>query len=1004
MKSKLFNFLLMILISFIISGNGAYATSTTPSGSSPQNQEEEEKEEDDNDDGEDDVEDDPVEPKEGSAVIIEHRQEQNGTVQNDLKHIYHGYDSTNSGTEADLIFDNDLPKITMKETYAEADVIVDNNYTNFTTTSGQATTSSGVDTSKYEQYKIKNGADPKEVKFFKDDKEVNLEDGDKVIFDGIKDTKGNITKEEVEGEDGKKEVKFIRTTESESQNAITKAVEKALKEVDKDSRYVTIRVSEGEYDGDVNITSDMLDRVSDENKPTFLSNFTLYILNEGSYEPAASEDSFIDKDTINSGSTKKAKLNGNINIDGINVVLAGIYMSLENTIKVKNAALTVYGSKDGDNFNIERGCDKESEENYKVYDFKVDTGDGDDNVIYSESVHVDDIDISTGDGKDEVTIKCGDEVDNDRGKFASDTGRKNIINTGAGEDIVTVDIGIAQVLSDTRILQIAMDDINETVAENGYDTLVLCGTLKDEEGTPNAVRELTENGFKTYEITVYESEGNRLVLTTPADNLTDQLDGKPKYNIKKNDLVNGTYTANKAFVNYVLDDDLFDQGDIYDGDPSDDDNKISLPILRNIRFIEDPNNKPYFTKVLIEKNKFAVSNLDIGILDLEMSGKQIYLGTDKYSWDTNNATTLKAKNIVIKVEDSDSNVVEEAVNEVLGNEYVQAIPGLGDAEIGFGTFDFVTDALIHILKSAKVIAGGSIDMSASSSQTSVLKISAGEHGVQMPVTVKVGNAEIIIKGSIKAEGKVSAVSDSKVNVSADSSGLARFFVPLAVVVAITSAETDLTSTGKIESKGTTSLKSNTDVTTTCLATVGKLPISLAVSVVSVDSHVNVEGTIISQSDIELIANGKSDVTTESKEHAPKITKTTINTTNANQSSGTTVTPTGGGNTYGGFFAVAVVLQDVDASVTGNAKLDAKGDIKISSESKEKAATHADSAQGGDNSENGGSQTPDSVTGIISALLGSFTNCPAFANLTGAAGSKFTDVMGRAGKKAEGGQY
>ena len=190
----------MILIAFVIAGNGAYATNTTPSGSPAQSQEEDEEEDDDDEDnGDDDVQDDPVEPKEGSAALIEHRQEQNGTVQNDLKHIYHGYDTTNSGSEADLIFDNDLPKITMKETFAETDVTL-------TTTSGQ----SGDPNSSLNRYSVNKDAEPKEVKFFKGDTEVNLEDGDKFIFEGIKDSKGEITKEEEEGEDGKKEVKYLK--------------------------------------------------------------------------------------------------------------------------------------------------------------------------------------------------------------------------------------------------------------------------------------------------------------------------------------------------------------------------------------------------------------------------------------------------------------------------------------------------------------------------------------------------------------------------------------------------------------------------------------------------------------------------------------------------------------------------------------------------------------------------------------------------------------------------
>ena len=48
-----------------------------------------------------------------------------------------------------------------------------------------------------------------------------------------------------------------------------------------------------------------------------------------------------------------AKVNGNILIEGINVFLAGLYLDLEKKISVKNADLTVVGTKQDDTINIE---------------------------------------------------------------------------------------------------------------------------------------------------------------------------------------------------------------------------------------------------------------------------------------------------------------------------------------------------------------------------------------------------------------------------------------------------------------------------------------------------------------------------------------------------------------------------------------------------------------------------------------------------------------------------
>jgi len=998
MKKRLVKYMMMTMIVFTLAGTRAYAAE--PSTGAQQQAEEDE--DDDDDDGDGDVEDDPVEPNEGSASIIEHgygpapvagvsARDSQG-LSNKLDKFY---DTSKKETLADLTFDNDLPVISMEETFAEADGYEVNNNelhvptgtpkaTAAATSAAKPTAAPTADVSEsLKSYKIKPNAEPKDVKFYIDGEEVNIEEGDKPIFDNINKANSPVRKEENEDDDGNTTVVYIRTTENESHNAIEKAVTKALSEIDNNSRFVTIRVTEGDYDGDLNITSDMLSNtLSDAQKEEIKNNFTLYILSEGSYEPLTEEEvaagrKFIREDSINADSDSVATLNGNINIEGINVVLAGIYMSLENTIKVKNAAFTYYGSSDGDNVNIERACDEESGGKYKTYGFGIYTGDGDDNVVYSEATHVDDLDIYTGDGNDGITIECSAESAPDRSKLPGKSDvTKTSIETGDGEDTVAVSIGIAQVLSEDRIIDILTGD--------GYDTLVLTGTL-DGENSDNHVDldQIEENQVltKQYKITVVESEKNKLRIDTTAENLTDELLGKPEEKIKKENIRGGAYLADKSFTDYVIDPKLFDENN---------------GAYRTLRFTGEP----YFAKVIVRGEDFNIYNLDAGKLDIEITGRKINIGNDDEK-DTRNYT-LKGKNIVIKAEDSDKSVVADKINEFANN-----IPGL-ELEIDFGSFNFVTNAFIHVFKRASIISSGSVNMTASSSQTSTLKISVGDKGLQMPVAVKVGNAEIIIEGTVKADGKVSASSESIVDIGADSSGLAKFFVPLAVVVAVTSAETTLKSTGKIESGATTSLKSNTEVTTTCLATVGKLPISLAVSVASVDSHVNVEGTIVSQSDIELIASGKSDVTTESKEKAPQTTKTTINLNDGTKPSGESYQGTNGGNTYGGFFAVAVVLQDVDSSVTGDAKIDAGGDVTIESSSEEKAATHADSSSAGDDSEDGEAQTPSSIADIISGIFGAITGSDAFNDMFGAGESygkdKLTGIFKKADNKTQGGQF
>ena len=85
-------------------------------------------------------------------------------------------------------------------------------------------------------------------------------------------------------------------------------------------------VEDGTYDGDITIKKG--------DGQTLKDDLTLYILASGSYT-AAEEGKTITKETITAGAAGGAKVGGNINIDGINVVLAGLYYSLDSKINVK---------------------------------------------------------------------------------------------------------------------------------------------------------------------------------------------------------------------------------------------------------------------------------------------------------------------------------------------------------------------------------------------------------------------------------------------------------------------------------------------------------------------------------------------------------------------------------------------------------------------------------------------------------------------------------------------
>ena len=132
MKKRLVKYMMMAMIVFTLAGTRVYAAE--PSGGAEQQQDDDDEDDDDDDDDSDgDIEDDPVAPNEGSASIIEHGYgpapvagvDPNSTLVNKLDKFY---DASKNETEADLTFDNDLPVITMEETFAEKDGYeVDNN-------------------------------------------------------------------------------------------------------------------------------------------------------------------------------------------------------------------------------------------------------------------------------------------------------------------------------------------------------------------------------------------------------------------------------------------------------------------------------------------------------------------------------------------------------------------------------------------------------------------------------------------------------------------------------------------------------------------------------------------------------------------------------------------------------------------------------------------------------------------------------------------------------------
>ena len=261
----------------------------------------------------------------------------------------------------------------------------------------------------------------------------------------------------------------------DSRNAIQKAVDVALKSAKENAGItdITIVVDDGEYDGDINISWG-----SDKTPGLFK---TLYILAKNSFKEPSVGD-VIDKSTINSGAGGGAKVNGNIIIDGINVVLSGLYYSLNTTITSKKATTTVYGTAKDDNIQVE----------LEDSSLEVISGDGQDNI--------------------HVTGKGGAK-------------QKIDLDGGGGSDVYTVDVSTESTVN---------------IADKDGGRLHLTGDLK-ENSNPTGSYDSTK---QKAELELINSTGKILkIFTDGVTAFTDELKNKKQIEIKKSDLKSGIYDA-----------------------------------------------------------------------------------------------------------------------------------------------------------------------------------------------------------------------------------------------------------------------------------------------------------------------------------------------------------------------------------------------------------------------------------------------------------------------------
>ena len=373
---------------------------------------------------------------------------------------------------------NDPPSVTVTETYTSKDT-------------GDASTDEAIQ-EKINAVKAEDeNAGDKEYKLTESGETIREEDHEKVddIIKNADDDKKTVTykQSDKEGEGDDAKVTLTKTTVTKSENAIQKAIDDALKnQLKEDTKYITITVAAGTYDGDITVGSDDDDvkTVLEKNK-----DFKLYLLGEGSYT-APEEGAVIDKNTIGATSGKDVVVKGGLNINGINTIIAGIYFSLENRIKITGGCdVTIHGTKEDDGIMavLEGGDNSlkvdtgDGDDTIKVETAKPDgddasndfknvltaiAGGGNDTVTITQNGGVLEADVKTGDGEDTAEFKAGENAQRSYGEGEDAVSGKLTADLGAGDDSVTVNASIGKAFAEATVQ-----------GNEGFNTLNLDGKL-----------------------------------------------------------------------------------------------------------------------------------------------------------------------------------------------------------------------------------------------------------------------------------------------------------------------------------------------------------------------------------------------------------------------------------------------------------------------------------------------------------------------------------------------
>ncbi len=353
---------------------------------------------------------------------------------------------------------------------------------------------------------------------------ANIEGGEspKEAFD-VEANKANID-----------ESKTASVTNPDPKNAIQKAVDAALAKIEAETKSITITVDPGTYGGDIVISSvmkrtetttttykDSADKVLGTVDTVTELPDVQYIIPENFVLKIVASDAG-ESLTASAGGVH---VEGNIVVDGINVLLAGLYLSLNSTVKVQN-------TNGGDNPSVEVYGTAKDDTIQVLAEGKQSSGSGREKAAVT---------VHGGGGQDTVALTAGsaadvklygdacDDILSVTGGAEPDASSQTTVNVyaGSGCDLVNIDVQAANTIHTLNVF-----GNSDTAASPEKDRLHLAGTLKD-TATPASGTSTDASGVTTIDL---EHENGIVTITSRGfETFTDALFNKPTRELKLSD-------------------------------------------------------------------------------------------------------------------------------------------------------------------------------------------------------------------------------------------------------------------------------------------------------------------------------------------------------------------------------------------------------------------------------------------------------------------------------------